>query len=130
MPAPAQYTYAAATLVAGHTAVLGEIDAGSGAGKIRLRDDSDVLLAEIPLTDPAGTVNGSTGQLTLTASGPDTSADATGTCTYGEICDSDNTVVVSLPASQGSSAVSGEIVISNTSIVSGAEVSLVSAVIG
>ena len=130
MPAPAQYTYATATIVAAHTAVLDDIDSGSGAGKIRLRDDSDVLLAEIPLTDPAGSVNGGTGQLTLTASGPDTSADADGTCTYAEITDSDNNVVVSLPASQGSSAVSGEIVISNTSIVTGAEVSLVSAVIG
>lgn len=87
------------------------------------------MLAEIPLTDPAGTVDGA-GQLTITASGPDTSADATGTCSYGEICDSDNVVALSLPAQTGSSPVSGVLVITNTSIAAGAEVSLVSCTIG
>jgi len=130
MPAPATYEYSVAALVAAHTAFRDEVDGGAAAGSIKLYDDTDVLLAEIPLTDPSGTVAGGTGQLTITASGPDTSADATGTCTYGTICDSDGNVMLTLPASAGSVAVSGELVISNTSIVAGAEVALVSCTIG
>lgn len=129
MPAPAQYSYEPSALVAAHTALLNEIDAGAAAGKIRLFAENDTLLAEITLTDPAGTVNGTTGQLTLTEATSGTGlADATST--WGTITDSDNNVVATLPVSQGSSAVSGEIVLSNTSIVTGADVSLVSALIG
>jgi len=129
MPAPAQYTYSAQALIDAQQSFLDLIDGGVSAGKIRLRDDSDVLLAEIPLTDPAGTIDGA-GQLTITASGPDTSADNTGTCTYGEICDSANTVLCSIPAQQGASGVSGYVVISSVAIVAGAEVSLLSCTIG
>ncbi|HEY7775975.1 MAG TPA: hypothetical protein VIC02_05475 [Kineobactrum sp.] len=130
MPAPTGHQYDAASLVAAHTAFLGLIDAGSSAGYIALRSEADVLLATVPLTDPAGTVNGTTGQLTLTASGPDLGADADGVCTYGQICDSDDNVRLALPAQSGASAVSGKLVLNTTSIVQGAEVSLISAVIG
>ena len=128
MPAPASYTYSAEALIAAQTSFLNLVDTGT-AGKIRLRDESDTLLAEIPLTQPCGTVDGA-GQLTITASGPDTSADATGVCSYGEICESDNTVQLSLPAEAGTSPVSGKIVVSTLSIVAGAEVSLTSCTIG
>lgn len=129
MPAPATYTYSAQSLIDAQTAFRDLVDAGSSNGTIKLRDESDTLLAEIPLDDPSGTIDGA-GQLTITASGPDTSADATGTCSYGEICDSDSNVLLSIPAEQGASGVSGKIVISNTSIVAGAEVSLVSCTVG
>lgn len=129
MPAPAQYTYSSQALIDAQTSFLDLVDAGTGAGSIKLYDESDTLLAEIPLTDPCGTVSGA-GVLTITASGPDTSADATGTCSYGTICDSDDNVCLTIPAQAGSSAVSGKIVISTTSIVAGAEVSLVSCTIG
>jgi hypothetical protein len=130
MPAPVSYTYSVAALVAAHTSFRDLIDAGAGAGSIKLRDNADVLLAQIPLTDPSGTVNAGTGQLTITASGPDTSADATGTCTYGEICDSDGTVLLSLPAQEGAAPVSGSIVLNTTSVVATTPVTLVSATIG
>jgi hypothetical protein len=130
MPAPGAYTYSAAALIRSQTGFRDDdIDGGSGAGKIRLRSEADVLLAEIPLDDPSGTIDGA-GQLTITASGPETSAPASGDCTYGEICDSDNTVALSLPAEAGASPVSGKIVVSNLSIVAGSEVALVSATIG
>lgn len=129
MPAPATATYAAATIVSAHTEVLSDIDAGAGAGKIRLFDDSDTLLCEITLTEPAGTVNGTTGALTLTPDGAGTAV-ATGTCTYGAITDSNNNAVVTIPAEAGGSAVSGKIVINSLSINSGAEVTVSSAVIG
>jgi hypothetical protein len=129
MPAPAQYTYSAQALIDAQTSFLDLVDAGTSPAKIRLRDEADILLAEIPLDDPCGTVDGA-GQLTITSSGPDTSADATGICSYGEICDSDNVVALTLPAEEGAAAVSGKLVISNTSIVIAGEVALVSCVIG
>ena len=128
MPAPASYTYSDQAKIDAQQAFLDLIDAGT-AGSIKLRDNSDVLLAQIPLTVPAGTINAS-GLLTMTASGPDTSADASGECTYGEICDSAGTVHLSMPTEQGVAPVSGKLVISVTAIVQTAEVSLTSCTIG
>ena len=129
MPAPATYEYAAATIVTAHTAVLDDIDGGSSNGEIRLYDESDTLLCTIDLDDPGGTVNGTTGQLTLDIPA-DGTAVADGTCSYATITDSDGTVVVTLPAEAGASAVSGKIVINSLTIVTGADVSVTSATIG
>lgn len=130
MPAPGSYTYSAAALVAAHTSFRDLIDSGSGAGFIRIRTSADLLLGQIPLTDPCGTVNGTTGQLTLTASGTDPSADQNGTAAYGEICDSDGDVHLALPAEAGTSPVSGKIVLNSLSITAGNPIELVSATIG
>jgi hypothetical protein len=130
MPAPTVATYSPAALIAAHTSFRDLIDSGSGAGFIRIRSASDVLLAQIPLTDPCGTVNGTTGQLTITMSGRDESADASGTAAYGEFCNSDGTVYLSLPAQAGTAAVSGYIVINTLTIVAGGPVEVLSAVIG
>lgn len=130
MPAPATATYSAAALVAAHTAFKDLIDAGSGAGSIKIRDAADVLLAQIPLTDPCGTVNGTTGQLTLTPSARDESADATGTAAYGEFCDSAGLVHLSLPAQAGTVAVSGKIVINSLSILASGPVEVLGATVG
>ena len=130
MAVPSVATYSAAALIAAHTAFRDLIDAGSGAGSIKIRDASDVLLAQIPLTDPCGTVNGTTGQLTITMDGRDESADADGTAAYGEFCDSDGVVHLSLPAEEGSSAVSGKIVLNILSIFADGPVEVLSATIG
>lgn len=130
MPAPVSATYSAAAKVAAHTAFRDVIDGGSGAGLIRIRSAADVLLAEIVLTDPCGSVNGTTGQLTITPAGPDTSANATGTAAYGEICDSTGAVHLALPAQAGSAPVSGKVVLSTLSIVAGGQVTVVSATVG
>ena len=134
MPAPAQYTYASSAVFAANSAFLGLIDAGSVGGKIELYDDSDVLLAEVLLgtgnAQPSGTVNGSTGVLTLTIAGPDTAANATGTCTYGVIKDDAGAVLLSIPTVAGSTPVSGYLVLNSLSIVAGSQVTVVSAVIG
>jgi len=129
MPAPGAYFYEAQSLIDAQQAFLDRVDLGASTAKIRLRDEADVLLAEIPLTDPAGTIDGA-GQLTITASGPETSAPASGTCSYGEICDSDSNVRLTMPAEVGAAPVSGSLVLSNTTIAAGAEVSLVSCTIG
>ena len=130
MPAPSVATYSAAALVAAHTSFKTLIDAGSAGGSIKIRDASDVLLAQVPLSDPCGTVNGTTGQLAFSIAGPDSSADASGTAAYGEFCDSDGTVHLSLPAQSGSVAVSGKLVLNTLSIVAGGPVAIISATIG
>ncbi len=129
MPAPSSATYSAAALVAAHTSFKDLIDAGT-AGSIKIRDSSDVLLAQIPLSDPCGSVNGTTGQLTFSIAGPDSSADASGTAAYGEFCASDGTVHLSLPAQAGSVAVSGKLVLNTLSIIAGGPVAILSAIIG
>lgn len=130
MPAPGSYTYSAAALVAAHTSFRDLIDSGAGAGSIKVRDNSDVLLATIPLSDPCGSVNGTTGQLTFSIAARDESADATGTAAYAEFCDSTGAVHLALPAQAGTSAVSGKIVLNTLSIVAGGPVEVLSAVVG
>ena len=130
MTVPSSATYSAAALVAAHTSFKDLIDAGSAGGSIKIRDAADVLLAQVPLSDPCGSVNGTTGQLTFSIAGLDSSADASGTAAYGEFCDSDGTVHLSLPAQSGSVAVSGKLVLNTLSIVAGGPVAIISATIG
>jgi hypothetical protein len=127
MPAPANATFSAAAKVAAQNSLLALIDAGSAA-KLRLRDSSDVLLWDGTFTDPAGTVNGTTGILTLTFAGGTVNASATGTIAYGEITDSSNTVIWSAPAQAGSSAVAGKVVVNTLSAVSGNPITPISMV--
>lgn len=129
MPAPSVATFSAEALIAAHNTLLALIDTGT-AGKWRVRDASDVLLAEGPLTDPAGTVNGSTGQFTLTPDGRDEAAAASGTVAYGEICESDNTVHLSLPAQAGGAPVSGKLVVNTLTVIAGLPFEILSITIG
>lgn len=130
MTVPTVATYSAAALIAAHTSFKNLIDAGAGAGSIKIRDAADVLLAQVPLTDPCGTVNGTTGQLAFAMAGRDESANATGTAAYGEFCDSDGLVHLSLPAQTGSSAVVGKIVLNTLAIVAGGPVEVLTATVG
>lgn len=130
MPVPAAATYSVAALVAAHTSFRDLIDAGSGAGSLKIRDAADVLLAQIPLTDPCGTINGTTGRLTITPSGRDESADATGIAAYGEFCDSAGLVHLSLPAQAGGAPLAGKLVLGTLSVTEGNPVELLSATVG
>lgn len=130
MPAPIIATYSIAALVEAHTSFKNLIDAGAGAGSIKIRNASDILLATIPLVDPCGTVNGATGRLTFAIAARDESADISGTAAYGEFCDSAGLVHLSLPAAQGAVAVSGQIVLNSLAIVGGSPVEVVSATVG
>jgi len=127
MPAPASITYSDSLKTTAQTAVLTDIDAGSGPGKLKLYDTNDALLCAITLTDPSGTITAgvlaiSPGQIGSVITG--------GECTYGAITDSDDNVVVTAPASEGVSTVAGEIVISDLTLISGTDVELISCVIG
>jgi len=130
MTVPTVATYSAAAKIAAHTEFLALIDAGAAAGFVRIRDAADVLLAQCPLDDPAGTVNGTTGQITFAFNGRDEAADAGGTAAYAEFCDSDGTVHLALPAQAGSVAVSGKIVLNTLTILLGQPVEITSATIG
>ena len=128
MPAPASATFSAAAKVAAQTSLLGLIDAGSGAGKLKIRDASDVLLWSTALTDPAGTVNGTTGILTITFPAGTVNAVASGTAAYGEVTDDADTVIWAAPTQAGSSAVAGKVVLNTLTVVSGSPLTAVSMV--
>ena len=131
MTVPTVATYSADALLAANTSFRDLLHAGTGAGNLKIRDSGDVLLAEIPLADPCGTVNGTTGQLTFdVTAAEDASADASGTAAYGEFCDGDDVVHLSLPAEAGSVAVSGKLVLNTLALIAGAPVQLLSATIG
>ncbi|MCE2660294.1 MAG: hypothetical protein LW854_18960 [Rubrivivax sp.] len=128
MPAPASAIFSAAARVAAQNSLLALVDAGSGAGKLRVRNSADTLLWEAPFTNPAGTVNGTTGILTITFPAGTVNAVATGTAAYGEVTDDANTVIWSAPAEAGSAAVNGKVVLNTLSVVSGSPITPVSLV--
>lgn len=129
MAVPSTATYSSTALVAAHTTFRDLLDAGSGPAQLRIRDASDVLLATLTLTDPSGTINGSTGQLTLGISG-DATASVSGTAYYGELCDSTGVVHLSLPVDIGTATVAGKLILNTRSFIAGGAVRVVSAVIG
>lgn len=129
MPAPSSYEYSVAALVAAHNALVTLIDTGSGNGTIKIRTSADALLATVNLDDPCGTVNGTTGQLTLDIDNIP-NASATGTAAYAQVCDVAGAVVLALPTQAGSSPVSGYMVINTLSLVSGTPFEIISATIG
>lgn len=129
MTVPTVATYSAAAVIAANTSFKDLIDAGSGAGSVKIRDASDVLLATCPLNYPCGTVSGTTGQLTFSFDGRDESADADGEAAYAQFCDSDGNVHLSLPAQVGTSVVSGKVVLNTLAISAGTPVEILSAVV-
>jgi hypothetical protein len=130
MPAPSAATYSVAAVVGANTFFVGLVDAGASAGSIKIRDAGDVLLAQIPLNDPCGSVDGGTGQLTLSIAARDEPADASGTAAYAEICDSDGVVHLTLPVQQNIVAAPGYLTLDNLTIALDAPVEITSVVIG
>lgn len=130
MAVPSVPTFSVAAKAAANTELLALLDAGSAGGSIRLRDADDVLLAEVPLSLPGGTVNETTGALELSVAGPDSSADAGGTVAYAELCDYDGDVHLALPAKQGTEAEDGYLVLNNLAVLQGGTVTITSATIG
>lgn len=129
MPAPSVATYHVQAKIDAHTAFLALIDAGT-AGSIKTYDNSDVLLVTHTLTDPAGTVSGTTGQLTLTTAATTVNATTSGTAAYSTVCSSGGTAYLTIPALQGTVAVAGKIVFNSLTLISGQPVQILSAVIG
>jgi|TARA_Y100000310_G_scaffold160698_2_gene160500 hypothetical protein len=108
------------------------VNAGSGAGKVRLYDGTQpatggtatTLLAELVMSDPAFGA-ASSGVLTASAITKDSSANATGTCTWFRVVDSDDNAVFDGDAGTSGTA----LVMPTVSIVAAAEVSISSMVL-
>lgn len=130
MTVPTVPTFSAAALIAANTTFKVLLDAGAGAAFVRVRNSADLLLAQIPLNDPCGTVSGTTGQITFSIAGPDTAADASGTAAYAEFCDSTGLVHLALPVQVGTSAVPGKAALNTLTIVAGSPVTLIAATLG
>lgn len=125
-------SYTPELIIPAHDAVLTRIDAGGATGPaaFRIYDVDDVLLVELPLAEPAGTVDQTTGVLTLDP-GPAGTAAATGDAVSASLVDSDGVVLGdSFEVQEGSEPVPGYVVLSNVSIVSDGTVELISATIG
>lgn len=120
-------------------ALVDLLDAGAGAGSLRIYDGSQpsggpdeavgsqTLLAELTLSDPA--FGGATdadpgGQATADAISDDTSADASGTASWFRAVDSDGNAVIDGDVS--STGGGGDLELNSTSISSGATVSVTS----
>lgn len=101
-------------------AVKTAIDAGAGAGKIKIyTSGGGTLLAVLTLSDPCGTVSGDT--LTFSTITADSSADNTGTAAEAKITTSaDADVVTGLTVGTSGANIN----LNTTSIVSGATVSM------
>lgn len=112
--------------------IVAAIDAGAGAGKLRLYNGTrpatggavTTLLAELTFSDPCGTVT--SGVLTFSAITSDASADNTGTATWFRIVDSTGAFVL-----DGTITVTGgggDITMTSTSIQAGVTVDATSLV--
>lgn len=123
-----QITNAAASAAA--DAVVDRVDAGAGAGLLRIYDGTQaatadtaigaqVLLAELTFGDPAFGA-ASNGVATANAITADASANATGTATWFRVVDSNILTVFDGTVGTASS----DINLNTTSIVAGAEVSV------
>lgn len=113
-------TYETAVKTARMQAVVTQIDEGTGAGKLKIRDGSNNILATFTLADPCGTVSGAV--LTFDFD-PDISATAgaTGTATNAIITDSDDETKISgLTVGVGT----GDIQLDSTSITNGQTVTI------
>jgi hypothetical protein len=113
------------------TAVLAALDAGSGPSVIKFYTGaqpagpntaitSQTLLGTLTCSDPSGTISGRV--LTLSTVTEDSSADATGTCTWARHEDSDGNAVAdySVTATGGG----GDIELNTVNIVTGGPIQI------
>lgn len=122
-------TYSLDVMTACGDALLGFIDGGAGVGKILIYDADDVLLVTFNLNSPGGEVNILTGQLQLDPAGAGTAV-ADGIASYAEVVDSDDVVYMTIDVVESDVEVSGYLAINIGSIVTGAVITVVSALIG
>lgn len=114
--------YAAALRTTRMNAVVTAIDAGAGAGKLKIGTAAmGAVLATLTLADPCGTVSGDILTLDFDPDISDTSADGTGTAAAATITDSDDNVIVS-GLTVGTSGTN--IVLDSTSITTGQTVTI------
>ena len=129
MAAPFMNQWSPATKVAVHEGFVSFLDGGSGNARVTIHRSDDVLLATLLLERPCGTVNPSTGQITMIPGPPEDNAPAGGTASYAVIRDSTGEPHRSLGCIQGSVPVINICVINNIEIDENGRVALLSMVI-
>lgn len=127
MTVPTAVEYSTAYVIAANTALKTVLEAAGTSGcTIKLYDSADSLLATAALADPPATVNGTTGEVTLSAPGVAIATGA-GSAAYGNICDAAGAWVARIPCQRGTAAVSGKIVLNQLTFIVGAEFTVGSA---
>jgi len=131
MPAPLDQEYSVDALIALNTGLLaGLIVEGSSGCGVKIYNDDDVLLTTIEFTDPPGTVNGTTGQLTLTTLGTNTAPPLSDYAAYCEITDAADNVFIRLPAIESTVAVARSLAMNSLYIAVSGSVIITSLTIG
>lgn len=113
--------YAAALRTSRMSAVVTAVDAGAAAGKMKIRDGSNVVLATLTLADPCGSVSGDVLTFDFDPDISDTSADASGTAANAIITDSDDNIIIS-GLTVGTSGTN--VILDSTSITAGQTVTI------
>lgn len=124
-----EYEWLPAALIPAQTALRDRIDLGGLSGRFKVYSEGDALLATLPLSVPAGTINAA-GVLTLTPGAPEANAPAGGVAAYATLEAGDSTPLLLLPVIQGTAPEPGFLVISTANIIAGGSVSMLSAQVG
>jgi len=124
------YQYSPEALIAAHEAFRDLLDAATDPASIRIVDEDDILLAEIPLERPSGTVDPVTGQLALHTDGREESAPESGYAHECQVCDGDGVAHLTMPCVEGVAAVPGAAVLNTLNIIEGAPVEAILPTIG
>ena len=114
-------TLAASLQAAIHATVVTELGAG---GNCALTNSAGTLLAEIPLDTPAGTVDPTSGQLSIAFDGRCEAAAASGTAAYCKLRTSADAVLITLPCRSGTTPLSGYLTLASLTIVAGSPVEI------
>lgn len=131
MAVPTDQEYTTDAIIASNTGLLaGLVAAGTAGCSVKLYNDDDFLLTTVGLTDPPGTVNGTTGVLTLTSAGTNTPPSLNDFAAYCEICDADDDVFIRLPAVDSTTAVARSLAMNTRYVVVGGSVAITSLTIG
>lgn len=122
--------YSVAVKIAAHQALLDLLSTGSGDASIDLLAGASVL-ASIPLDHASSSVDPVTGQLTLEPAAGGATFGSSGIVTSAQLIARDGAVLDdAIDVQVGTAPVNGKVVLSSTAAIAGAQVDLISAVIG
>lgn len=130
MAAPYFDDWSPVVIVASNTALRDLLDEHeTDPACVTIHDGDDVLLAEIPLQKPCGTVDSETGALPLIPDGREEDAPAGGTAAYAVLRDGAGNPHRSVPCQAGVEPAPGKCVLNTTAIIEGGPVELVGMVV-
>lgn len=117
--------------IAAHQALLDLLSAGSSGTAVLRLLDGPTTLADLPIDHAASSVSGSTGVLTLVPQSGGGTWAASGTVNLAQLIARDATVLEdAIPVEVGLVAVTGKVVLSSLTAISGGQVDLISAQVG